>query len=248
MSDNIIDVMNKLGEEEGIPNRIYFCNIHKESTLDDLYGDIDSQDDSSCASNESWDMPKNGEIDLKKIKFDNAVNDDEVDNLDNEDTLRLNDGLANNNNNNNNNNDNNNNNNNNNNNDNDNDNDNDNIEHIVIINQQDKQQNHVGIPNNNLQPENDHFKGLGEHHPDDNEEGENNNEHVHILDDDKSDTDYKANGNNLNDNQQYGFDSQGDFGSELKNNDSDKDSEPGQDEIDQSEDPVSLSRHHNMSF
>ena len=56
---------------------IHSCNIHKESTLDDLYEDVKSQDDSSCASDESWDMPKNGdEIDHKNIIYDDAVDDD----------------------------------------------------------------------------------------------------------------------------------------------------------------------------
>ena len=67
MPDNVNNTVNKIVEEEGMPNQIHFSNIHKESTLDDLYGDIETQDDSSCASDESWDMPKNGEIDLKNI-------------------------------------------------------------------------------------------------------------------------------------------------------------------------------------
>ena len=89
--------------------------MHKESTLDDLYGDVESQNDNSCASDESWNISKHGEIDVKNIVFDNAVNNDEIDDLDIEDVLHLNDGLENNNNNN-------------------------NIKHIKVINQQDKQQ------------------------------------------------------------------------------------------------------------
>ena len=96
MPDNVINVVNKMGEEEGMPNGIHFRNIHKESTLDDLYRDVESQDDSSCASGESWDMPKNsGEIDHKNIIYDDAVDDDEIDDLDDKDALHLNDGLAN---------------------------------------------------------------------------------------------------------------------------------------------------------
>ena len=48
-------------------------------------------------------MPKNGEIDLQNIVYNDAVINDEIDDLDNKDALHLNDGLANNNNNNNNN-------------------------------------------------------------------------------------------------------------------------------------------------
>ena len=131
----MINVVNKIGEDKGIQNRIHFCNIYKESTLDDLYGNIESQDDSSCVSDESWDMPKNGgKIDHKNVVYNDAVNHDEINDLDNKTALHLNDGLANNNNNNNNN------------------NDNNNIESVRVINQQDKEQNHSGTPNTNLQP------------------------------------------------------------------------------------------------
>ena len=58
-------------------------------------------------------MPKKDEIDLKKIEFDDDIDADEVDNLDDEDALYLNDGLVNNNS----------------------SNSNDNIEHIGVINQ-----------------------------------------------------------------------------------------------------------------
>ena len=95
MSDNVIDILNKMGEDKGMPNGIHFCNIHKESTLDDLYKDIESQDDRSCVSvsYESWDIPNNGgEIDQKNIVYNDAVNDDEIDDLDN-DPFHLNDGL-----------------------------------------------------------------------------------------------------------------------------------------------------------
>ena len=89
-------------------------------------------------------MPKNGgEIDLKNIVQDDAVDDDEIDDLDNEDALHLNDGLTNNN----------------------------NIKHVGVINQQDEQQNHVGAPNNNLQPQNDHFGGMDGHVSDDEDKG-----------------------------------------------------------------------------
>ena len=98
MPNNVVDTVNKIGEQEGMLSGIYFCNIHKESTLGYLYGDIDLEDGSSCTSDESWNIPKKDEIDLKKIEFDDGVDDDEVDNLVNEDALHLNDGLANNNN------------------------------------------------------------------------------------------------------------------------------------------------------
>ena len=133
MPDNVIEVMNKMGIDEEMPDRIHFSSIHKELTLDDLYGDVESQDDSSCASDKSWDMPKDcGQIDQRTVVYDYAVNDDKIDNLKKEDALHLQNGLTNNNNANNNN--------------------NNNIKHGGVINQQDKQQNHFGAANNNLQP------------------------------------------------------------------------------------------------
>ena len=133
MHDNVIEVVSKMGKEEGMPGGILFSNIHKESTFDDLYGDVESQDDSSCASDKSWDIPKNGgQIDQKTIVYDDVVDDDEIDDLNKEDALHLQDGLANNN-------------------DDDNNNNYD-IEHSGVINQQDKQPNHFGAANNNLQP------------------------------------------------------------------------------------------------
>ena len=71
-----------MGEDEGIPDVIFFCNILKESNLDDMYGDIDSQDDSICTSNKSWDRLKDGgQIGQKNIVYDDAVDDDKLDDL-----------------------------------------------------------------------------------------------------------------------------------------------------------------------
>ena len=56
MPDDVIQVVNQMGEDGGSPDGIFFCNIHKKSTVEDMYGNVDSQDDSSCASDKSWDM------------------------------------------------------------------------------------------------------------------------------------------------------------------------------------------------
>ena len=61
--------------------------------------------------------------------YDNAVDDDKIDDLNKEDVLHLRDDLADNNN--------------------DNDNDNNYIEHGEVINQQNKEENHFGGANNN---------------------------------------------------------------------------------------------------
>ena len=60
MSDNVIEVGNQMEEDEGSLDRIVFRNVLKESTSNDMYGDIDSQDNSSLNSNKSWDMLKDG--------------------------------------------------------------------------------------------------------------------------------------------------------------------------------------------
>ena len=59
MPDNVIEIVNRMEKDEKIPDRIHFCNILKESTLDDMNGKVNSQNDSSCTSNKSWNMSKN---------------------------------------------------------------------------------------------------------------------------------------------------------------------------------------------
>ena len=83
-------------EDDGLPDKIVFRNILKESTIDDMYGDIDSQDNSSCASDKSWGMAKDGgQEDQKNIVHNDAVDSDEINDL-NEDGLHLHNGLGNN--------------------------------------------------------------------------------------------------------------------------------------------------------
>ena len=53
MSDDLIEVVNQMREDDESPDGIVFCNIHKESTVEDMYGNVNSQDDSSCASDKS---------------------------------------------------------------------------------------------------------------------------------------------------------------------------------------------------
>ena len=51
----IVKVVNEMGKQERMPNRIQFHNIHHESTLSDLYGDaVGQDDDNSCASDDNW--------------------------------------------------------------------------------------------------------------------------------------------------------------------------------------------------
>ena len=94
MPDNVIAVVNQMGEDDGSPEGIVFCNIHKVLTVEDLYDNVDSQDDSSCASDKSWNMKKDGDQeDDKNIVYDDNMEQDEINDL-NEDLLYLWNGLG----------------------------------------------------------------------------------------------------------------------------------------------------------
>ena len=54
MPDNVIQVVNDMGEQDGMPNGIKFRNIHHESTLADLFADDNLNDDDSNASDNDW--------------------------------------------------------------------------------------------------------------------------------------------------------------------------------------------------
>ena len=74
MPDDVIQVVNDMGEQDGMLSGIEFCNIHHESTLVDLFADNHLNDDNSNTSGNDWGLNKNPEEDLKKIKFDDHVN------------------------------------------------------------------------------------------------------------------------------------------------------------------------------
>ena len=61
MPDNIIQVVNDMGIQEGMPSGIGFRNIHHESTLSDLFADKDLYDDNSNTSDNDWGLNKNPE-------------------------------------------------------------------------------------------------------------------------------------------------------------------------------------------
>ena len=61
MPDNVIQVVNNLGEQDDMPTGIKFRNIHKESILADLFADEDLNDDDSNASDQDWGENKNPE-------------------------------------------------------------------------------------------------------------------------------------------------------------------------------------------
>ena len=91
MPEDVIEVVNDLGIQDGIPSGIEFRNLHHESTLAILFADKDLNDDNSNASNNDWGLNKNPEEDLKKITFNDHVDGSEVQdlNIDNKDILHL---------------------------------------------------------------------------------------------------------------------------------------------------------------
>ena len=94
MPDDVIQVINQMGEYDGSPEGIVFRNIHKVLTVEDLYPDVDPQDDIDNASDTSWDKKKHGgEDDDKNILYDGDVKYNEIDDL-NEDLLHLRNGLG----------------------------------------------------------------------------------------------------------------------------------------------------------
>ena len=59
MPDDVIQVVNNMGEQDSMPNRIEFCNIHHESPLADLFADNNLNDDHGNASDNDWGLNKN---------------------------------------------------------------------------------------------------------------------------------------------------------------------------------------------
>ena len=67
--DDVIEVVNQMGQDDRLPDGIVFCNIHKESTVEEMYGYVDSQDDISCASDTSWDKLKTRVKQTKRLSY-----------------------------------------------------------------------------------------------------------------------------------------------------------------------------------
>ena len=53
MPDDVVEVINRIWEDDGSPEQIVFRNIHKVLTVEDLYPDVDSQDNSDNDSDTS---------------------------------------------------------------------------------------------------------------------------------------------------------------------------------------------------
>ena len=114
ISNDLIQLMNDLIEQEVTSDDIQWYNIHHASILSDLstYGDI--YYNNSYSSYADWKIEKTSEInlkklefninkpktDLKKIELNINVKDNKIDDINNEEAFHPNDGLANDNNNN----------------------------------------------------------------------------------------------------------------------------------------------------
>ena len=61
MPDDVIEVVNDLGIQDGMPSGIEFRSIHHVSTLVDLFADKDLNNDNSSASDNDWGLNKNPE-------------------------------------------------------------------------------------------------------------------------------------------------------------------------------------------
>ena len=53
MPNNVISLVNQMGVDDGSPEGIVFHNVHKVLTVEDLYKDVNSQDNSRYASDKS---------------------------------------------------------------------------------------------------------------------------------------------------------------------------------------------------
>ena len=168
-----------------------------------MYGDVDLQNDSGCASNKSWNMRKDGgQEDQKTIVYDDAVDDNEVDDL-NKDLLDLRNGLG------------------------DNINDGNNGHEYIkqggVVNEQDEQGNYFGGGNNNPQARNEHFGATNEqnqNNANESDDDDNNNKNPNLDGDNDSIAEVSHGSKPYNDwdfydgdredNQQNGYDSIGD--------------------------------------
>ena len=134
-----------------------------------MYGDVDSQDDSSCVSDKSWEIQKDGgQEDQKTIVNNDAVDDDEVDDL-NKDLIQLRNRFG----------------------DNVNEfnNEQEYIEQGGVVNEQDEQGNHFGNGNNNPQAQNKHFGAANEHNQSNaNDSNNNDNDDKNLNQDGNNDS------------------------------------------------------------
>ena len=63
MAEDIVTIVNDIGNKEGMPDGIQFYNIH-ELTLSNLYADEVGHDDNSYASDNNWNDKEKPEQDV----------------------------------------------------------------------------------------------------------------------------------------------------------------------------------------
>ena len=74
MTQDIINIVNKLGQQEGVQDGIQFLNIHGKATLMDLYPAEDDDDDSGI-SDVDYEM-SNGESEDEQLEYDESIGDE----------------------------------------------------------------------------------------------------------------------------------------------------------------------------
>ena len=171
MAEDVVEVVNEMGKQEGMPDGIQFHNIHHKSTLSDLYADeVGLHDnDNSCASDDNWKDRKNPEVDLKNLVANVGIDNDEVNDLDDEDTRHLNDGFG-------------------------------GIKDTTnggVHHEQDNQQHHFGGPIENEGEQHDHFGGPDQENKipdhivniDDDDDEDDDRNAIDLIPDDSSNTD-----------------------------------------------------------
>ena len=83
MPDNVISIVNQMGEDDGSQEGLGVCNIRKVLTVEDMYDNVNSQDNSCCASVKSWDMKQDGgQGNDENILYDDDMERDEINDLD----------------------------------------------------------------------------------------------------------------------------------------------------------------------
>ena len=86
MPNDVIQLINQIGIDDGSPEEgIVFHNVHHELHVEDMYRDVDPDDNSNNASSTSWDNKNHGDVqnddeNILNHNHDN-VEDDEVKDL-----------------------------------------------------------------------------------------------------------------------------------------------------------------------
>ena len=70
MTQDIIDLVNTMGKEERVENRIQFFKIDDGATISDLYAANENDDDDICASDKDYELSKINEAEDQDEELD----------------------------------------------------------------------------------------------------------------------------------------------------------------------------------